>query len=745
MHYKNLELTHHPIIYNPKSDEREIKGLIKKGAQIIDEIESQIKELIKVKYPKENFDSNELKSRVQKITTRPFYYGVWVYYPWNNQLLHLLPEDEFIIVRTSRNKYKITQIEQHQLSVKKIGIIGLSVGHSVALTLAMERACGELRLCDFDLLELSNYNRIRTKLSHLGLKKTVSVAREIAEIDPFLKVRCFHEGLTIENMDTFFTDGGLLDLCVDECDSIDMKINCRLKAKELQVPIIMEASDNCTLDVERFDREPNRPLLHGNLDGLDTSSIAGLKTTEEKLPFMLGFMPPDSLSARMAASMLELGESITTWPQLASSVNYGGGICASIIREILLGNHTSSGRWQLDVGQYFSNKKPSTSKNISEQNRFPFSLDFDKILSGFTVISGLQVVSKVVKEIVEDACLAPSGGNMQPWHYHFDENKGLFLFLDKSHTSCTIDYRFISSMISLGAASENILLSAEKHKVPLEFDFYDDFENDNPVAHFYPATHKNHPHPKLYNHIGLRQTNRMLGVQTEISKELLDTFSYKAMPFEGFQVKWIPKQKFNQFADIYSNIERMRLLDEQCHKELMDELRWTKEEEAYKEDGISIDSLDLTKAERMSLDLLKRSDAVNLINHWDLGQGFAELFKRPINSASAIGVICGSSDNYHDFFKTGMLLERIWLDATGHELAFQPVSPVTLLNFAQKKGADKYLSKKANDEVKEQYGLLLSLLDLPKKSKPFFVFRLASTVNKPPVSVRKKTPLTHSK
>src|SRR5690606_20421554 len=98
--------------------------------------------------------------------------------------------------------------EQNILLSKKIGIIGLSVGQSVAISLAMERSFGELRIADFDTLDLSNMNRIRTGLFNLGIKKSWMVAREIAEIDPFLKVTVYEEGITDENIDDFFTLGG---------------------------------------------------------------------------------------------------------------------------------------------------------------------------------------------------------------------------------------------------------------------------------------------------------------------------------------------------------------------------------------------------------------------------------------------------------------------------------------------------------------------------------------------------------
>src|SRR5690606_29717200 len=103
-------------------------------------------------------------------------------------------------------------------------------------------------------------------LYNLGLSKSWMVAREIAEIDPFLKVTVYDQGITDENMDDFFTLGGNLDLLVEECDSLQVKISSRLKAKSLGIPVLMDTSDRGMMDIERFDLEPHRPIFHGFLE-----------------------------------------------------------------------------------------------------------------------------------------------------------------------------------------------------------------------------------------------------------------------------------------------------------------------------------------------------------------------------------------------------------------------------------------------------------------------------------------------
>lgn len=346
---------------NNSTDKKELNKLLddKKQVEVYDEILSQVEEYVKSIHPKKVFSKAELTAAaIQHISNTPFEeYGVWVYYPWSNRLVHILDEEEFIAVRTNRNQYKITPAEKEILATKRIGVIGLSVGQSIALTIAMERSCKELRIADFDILELSNLNRIRTGVHNLGIAKTVAVAREVAEIDPYLKVTCFNEGAGEQNLDDFILKDGKLDILVDECDDLLVKILCRQKAKEHKVPVMMDTSDRGMLDVERFDLEPDRPILHGLIDHLDIEKVAQLKTNEEKIPYVLAILNVETISKRMKESMREIRKTITTWPQLASSVVLGGGMSADVCRRILLNEFHDSGRYFIDLEELISDKK----------------------------------------------------------------------------------------------------------------------------------------------------------------------------------------------------------------------------------------------------------------------------------------------------------------------------------------------------------------------------------------------------
>jgi tRNA A37 threonylcarbamoyladenosine dehydratase len=331
------------------------------GLEIYDQIYNQLTELIKLTNPTRKLTADEYTSLIAlhvKGDIRS--YGVWVYFPWSNKLVHMLDEQEFAQVRTNRNIHKITAAQIETLKTKKVGIIGLSVGQSIALTLAMERTCGELRLADFDEIELSNMNRIKVSVYDLGVNKAIVAARQIAELDPFINVVCYTEGITNENIDDFFTLGGKLDILVEECDGIDIKVLSRIKAKSLGIPVVMDTNDKGMLDVERFDLEPERHIFHGSVNELEELSPEELKsklnslTIPEKVSYLARIIGFENLSEGMKISLGEMNKSIVGWPQLASAVTLGGAMVTDISRKILLDQFTTSGRFFVDFDELFT-------------------------------------------------------------------------------------------------------------------------------------------------------------------------------------------------------------------------------------------------------------------------------------------------------------------------------------------------------------------------------------------------------
>ncbi|MVN21239.1 Rv1355c family protein [Mucilaginibacter arboris] len=723
------------------------------GIYIYDEIAGQLKELIKALNPSVRIKAEEYPELIKKHVNGQnlFEYGVWVYYPWSNRLVHVLPEKEFIDLRTAANRNKITTSERDILSTKKVGVIGLSVGQSVAVTMALERTCGELRIADFDTLELNNLNRIRTGLHNLGLLKAYSVAREISEIDPFFKVICYTEGITEENIDDFFTKGGKLDAVIDECDGVDIKILCRLKAKELQVPVIMEASDRGTVDVERFDLEPERPIMHGWLNHLkiDFNILKNLKTAEEKLPYILPISGLDNLSSRMKASMVEIESTITTWPQLASAVTLGGGITTDVCRRIFLDEFHESDRYFVDIEKLICDKN-----TVKQDETLPQSVETIQHEEINALIKDVNITATneqldldyiTLKQIVGAAILAPTGGNSQPWKWRY-ESKNLYLFHDPEHNAPFVDFNNTASYIGYGTATENLVLKA--HELHLEvkiipfplniasklISIFQFFNNDN-------LNNKEglelHLVDELAEAIPDRVANRKLSPKIPIEAIRLNKIISAVKTVPGANLKFLTNEKeVEAIGEIIAKADRIRIMNRAGHKDFLAETMWTDEEAEKHKRGVEVSSLDITPSERVGLKITSDWEVVNHLNKWQAGKGLEKLSRKATACASAIGLISMDKHSVESFYNGGRAVERAWLAATKNNISFQPLSISTfLLNRLVHQGTQAFSENTIIEltEMKKEFETLFSLKEDMGK---IFLFRVFIADNSPKRSLR---------
>jgi hypothetical protein len=352
-----------PVLLDPARDLDRLTALLASGQvqEVHDALDGQLTELVTSREPScTDAEAIQRKKHEQLAGLAAWEYGIWVWYPWSQRLVHVLPREEFRLVRTDRNRGKIERPQQRRLLERRIGIIGLSVGSSAAVTFALEGIGGAFRLADFDELGLSNLNRLRAGVHDLGVNKAVICARQMLEIDPYLDVEIYRDGLTEDNIAEFFTGGnGPIDLLVEECDTPWAKIAAREHARDLRIPVIMDTNDRGMLDIERFDREPDRPLLHGRLGDVKSAGMLDL-TRQDKIDLVLAMVDAGGISPQLAASFSELGRTLSSWPQLASGVALGGALVGEAARRILLGQPCGSGRFYTDLEQGLSPERDTT-------------------------------------------------------------------------------------------------------------------------------------------------------------------------------------------------------------------------------------------------------------------------------------------------------------------------------------------------------------------------------------------------
>ncbi|MFN3951580.1 MAG: Rv1355c family protein [Thermaurantimonas sp.] len=653
---------------------------------------------------------------------------IWVFYPWKNSAYCIPSEEDFVKVRTSRNQYKLTPREQALLSRKKVGIIGLSVGQTIALTMAMERSATEFRLADYDVLELSNINRLRSGISNIGLKKVVIAAREIAEIDPFINVIIYPEGITRDNLDDFLLEGGKIDLLVDECDGLDIKILARHRARELRIPVLMDTSDRGMLDVERYDLEPERPILHGLATGLDPDTIHAL-TNEEKIPFILDMVSAEHMSTRLKASMLEVQYSINTWPQLASSVFLGGAMGADTARRIFLNQFSDSGRYYLDFEELIPGQSSDTSSNAVPAPPSPrdwqrFFTDFVRKIQGGNSYTTLS--QDEIDALIRAASIAPSGGNVQPWKWLLFEDV-FYLFIDEHRAHSFLDVDHLGSLIALGAAIENFETAAKYLNLQSSTILSPDPQHPILVAKIKitgrTASSNREQSRDQMKALYHRHTNRLKGSTEPLNPAFFELVK-RFLPPQERVVVVTERQHIDAFADLAGIADRIRLTHPWAHFDFMSETRWTDSHARATGDGIDIETLNPTTSDRAAFRILRDWKTLALTSEWGLGKGLEKMSRETVQKSGAVMMLYTTGKTKESIVSLGKSLEKVWIMASRFDIAFQPVSPITFLIYRYLKYPDSYYQVWQKELLNDSFQKIKTLFGLTDDYAFGFVFRL---------------------
>ncbi len=106
----------------------------------------------------------------------------------------------------------------------RVGVAGLGgLGSAAALALARV-GVGELILTDFDVVEPSNLNRQHYRVEDIGLAKTEAMVRQLASVNPCVRVVTHRVVLNEHNLGEVFEGVDVLLECLDRAEAKAMLI-----------------------------------------------------------------------------------------------------------------------------------------------------------------------------------------------------------------------------------------------------------------------------------------------------------------------------------------------------------------------------------------------------------------------------------------------------------------------------------------------------------------------------------------
>ncbi len=334
-----------PRIY---ASEKEVPA----GAEKHDVLEGALRELYYAEHPPLQKGSTEAEEQARRLFEGNQLSSVWVYFPWRNLAIHIPDESVYHQLHTTRNKNLITESEQSMYREARVGIAGLSVGSAVLASLVMTGGPKRFKVADPDTLEITNLNRIRATLADVGMNKTDIAAKNSWEVDPFLDLDLWPEGIKDASVRKFMGEPRL-DVFIDEMDNIAMKVESRKICKELKIPVVMatDNGDGALVDVERFDTEPDRAIFHGRVDLAkyninDMDRDAFIQMANE-------IIDPKLFTSRQWESIQLVGKDLSGIPQIGTAASIAGAAAAYVVRQIVTKQPMPSGRYILSSEAVF--------------------------------------------------------------------------------------------------------------------------------------------------------------------------------------------------------------------------------------------------------------------------------------------------------------------------------------------------------------------------------------------------------
>lgn len=323
------------------------------NVQIVDQIQNNLTELFLIRHPQYRFDKNyqtPLEDFLKLYNYADF--GRWFYFPWSNILMRYLSESLHLELRTGRNKNLITAAEQIRFYYSTVSILGLSVGSHIATVIAMTGGAKHFKLADPDNLSGDNLNRIRAGFQNVGIKKAIVAARQIFEINPYSEIELYPEGINDGNADQILSGS---DAVIEETDNPYWKLRARELARARGIAVLMgtDNGDGAIVDIERYDLDKNMSILNGLIGDLTAEKLKDLPPSD--LPRIAAQIAGAELVVpRMLKSVMEVGKTLYSWPQLGTAANLCGSLIAYLARRIIIDDKSiKSGRYSVSPDQIF--------------------------------------------------------------------------------------------------------------------------------------------------------------------------------------------------------------------------------------------------------------------------------------------------------------------------------------------------------------------------------------------------------
>jgi hypothetical protein len=343
-----------------------------------------------------------------------------------------------------------------------------------------------------------------------------------------------------------------------------------------------------------------------------------------------------------------------------------------------------------------------------------------------------------LRGFVAHGILAPSGGNIQAWRFELAPDGRLRGFYDGRRAENFLDFEHSASYLALGAAVENIAISAAAAGFGTQVELLDADGSERVCDLRFTRDLTPDAQPELSDQIERRCTNRRLGDnQRQIAPSSLARLS-RAAQRHGASLQLVSEPKaLAEIGQVVGVCDRIRLCGELMHRELMAEVRWSPDHAARMADGVDVQTLEVNRAQIWLLRRLSSYRNVRGLMRLGVQKPFEQMGAESVEKSSAVGLITVPGCTSRDYFQGGRALESVWLSTSALELGFQPLAVVPYMFARLLRGTGYTPAQQA--ELVAQRARLASVLQLRDEAAEVMMFRLS--VVAPPSARSLRRPL----
>lgn len=330
---------------------------------------------------------------------------------------------------------------------------------------------------------------------------------------------------------------------------------------------------------------------------------------------------------------------------------------------------------------------------------------------------------ETIASVVQAGLRAPSGDNCQPWRFRLIGDRLRVLFVPERADSF-YDVRHAASWISLGALLVNLDIAARGKGIHTDIEVFPTGEPPDVVAvvRLGPGEASQE---RLARAIEGRCVNRGPYRRDPLPAAFRDEVVTIASAARGVHLFWVDAPPARgRLAALAAQNDRLLFEHRALHDGLYRWIRWTAKAVAESHDGMPVETLGLRWFERPGIRLLGSWRLASLLAA-SRGTRFMQARARRLYSRSAAIVLlavdgCAPAQ----FVQAGDVLERIWLTATLHGVALQPITGIVFLLLRLWQANGEGLSSNHRSLLERAGGELRDLLPSMKERTPAMLFRL---------------------